>query len=266
MKNLTIIIPIHKFNKEIEELLGNAIKSIDYQNTKEKINLLFVFPPNIENDIKKISISEDKILVNYLINNDDTSYQNQINLASKNIKTKYFTVLEFDDELSNTYIKNIKEYTKHYPTVEILLPLIIETNNKNEAIKLTNESVWSKQNVGDNEELGFLTADVLKNVTDFKLSGAIIKTDAFRKINGYKLKIKLTFMYEFLLRSIHNGYKVMSIPKVIYKHLMDRKDSLFEVAMNETTVSERKFWFETAQKEYLFNNDRDIDLSKMYKE
>ncbi len=266
MKNLTIVIPIHKFNKEVEKLLENAIKSIEFQNeNKEKFNLLFVFPPGIESDIKKISIPEDKTSINYLINNDDTSYQNQINLASKNIKTKYFTVLEFDDELSSTYIKNIKEYIKHYPTVDIFMSLIIETNKKNEAIKLTNESVWSKQNVGDDDELGFLNINVLKNVTDFKLSGAIIKTDSFRKIGGYKTKIKLTFMYEFLLRCLHNGCKVITIPKVIYKHLMDREDSLLVKAMNETTVNERRFWFETAQKEHLFNNDRDIDLSKMFK-
>lgn len=265
MKNLTIIIPIHK--KVSEELLKNCVESIKFQtNTKEKINLLFVIPPDdeIEKQITDLKIDQDKIISKTLINDGITLYQNQVNFAVENITTKYFTVLEFDDELSNVYIKNVKTYIKYYPDVDVFLPLIIEANTKNEAIKLTNESPWSRQNVGENEEIGFLNKNVLNTVSDFKLSGAIIKTDSFKNIGGYKTKIQLTFMYEYLLRSLNNGHKIMTIPKVIYKHLMDREGSVFDIAMKETTIQQRKFWFETAKKEYLFNNDRDIDISKMY--
>lgn len=266
MKNLTIIIPVHKYNKDVDAHLKNAIKSIEVQDEINKnINLLLVGPKKIEPKIEKINISEDNINKAILINDGDTSYQNQINLAVQNIKTDYFTVLEFDDEISNTYIKNVNEYIENYPDMDVFMSLIVETNKNNEAIKLTNESVWSKQNMEENDVFGLLSMEIIKNISDFKLSGAVIKTESFKKIGGYKTKIKLTFMHEYLLRSLHNNHKITTIPKVIYKHLMDREDSLLQEAMNNTVVSERRFWFETAEKEYLFNDDRDIDLSNLHK-
>lgn len=265
MKDLSIIIPIHKYDNQVDDLLNNAITSIEKQkDKKEIINLFIILPKEIKNNIEKIG-SKNKIDIKYIINENDTSYQNQINLAANKIKTKYFMVLEFDDELSNTYIKNVKEYVKHYPDVDIFLSLIIETNEKNEALKLTNEMVWSQHGIGDFGELGFLNSESLKLFTDFKLSGAVIKTNKFKEIGMYKTKIKLTFMYEFLLRAINNGIKIMTIPKVIYKHFLNRKDSLFEYYINNMSLEEKRFWHETAKKEYLFDTDRDIDITQLIK-
>ncbi len=267
MKDLTIIIPVHKYNTEVNNLLENLIKSIEVQEEhNEKINLLFVFPKKIEKEIKSFFISEEKltpIKPKYLINNGDISYQHQVNLAVDNINTKYFTVLEFDDEISNTYLKNVKKHIDYYSDVDVFMCLIIETNEKNEAIKITNEMVWSQHSVGEKGVLGFLNQETMKMYTDFKLSGAVIKTKPFKEIGKYKTKIKLAFMYEFLLRALHNGLKIMTIPKVIYNHLMNRHDSLFETYLREMDVSERRFWFETAKKEYNFNNDRDISIDEI---
>lgn len=263
MKDLSIIIPIHKYDGEVDGLLNNAITSIEKQkDNKENINLFIVLPQEIKNNIEKIT-SKNKINIKYIINYGDLSYQNQVNLGINKINTKYFMVLEFDDELSNTYIKNIKEYIKHYPDVDIFLSLIIETNEKNEALKLTNEMVWSQHGVGDSGKLGFLNAESLKLFTDFKLSGAVIKTEKFKEIGMYKTKIKLTFMYEFLLRAINNNMKIMTIPKVTYKHFLNRKDSLFEYYINNMSLEEKRFWYEVAKKEYLFDTDRDIDISQL---
>lgn len=261
MKNLTLIIPLNEFNNSIEELLKNMLKSIEKQTTEDAINLLFVFPPKISDQVKGVSVDTEKIFVSYLINNGNTNYQTQVNLAVGEVKTEYFSVLEFDDELSNTYEKNVFEYVNSYPDVDIFMCLIVETNEKNEAIKLTNELVWSQQTITQGGVLGFLNPETLNGYSDFKLSGAPIKTESFKRVGGYKANIELSFMYEFLLRSLQNGLKIMTIPKVIYKHFMNREGSMFDIYLKNLNMEEKKFWFDVAKREYNFNTEREIDLT-----
>jgi hypothetical protein len=143
--------------------------------------------------------------------------------------------------------------------------MIIEVNNDNEGIKLTNETVWAQQFVGENGEMGYLNLNALKQYTDFKLSGAIIRKSEFESLGKYKSNIKLTFMYEFLLRALNNSCKVYSIPKIAYKHLSTREDSLFDQYQKNMSMEERKFWFDIAGKESNFTTDREIDISWMKK-
>ena len=142
---------------------------------------------------------------------------------------------------------------------------MIEVNEQNQGIKLTNETVWAQQFVGENGEMGYLNMNALKQYTDFKLSGAVIKTSEFKNLGKYKVNIKLTFMYEFLLRALNNASKIFSIPKIGYKHFATREGSLFDNYLKNMPIDERKFWFETANKESNFMNDRPIDQSKLQK-
>ena len=100
-------------------------------------------------------------------------------------------------------------------------------------------------------------------VPDFKLSGAVIKKSEFVNLGGYKSNIKLSFMYEFILRALNNACKMFSIPKIGYRHLAVREGSLSDTLVKEMSINERKFWFETAQKESNFMNDREIDISQL---
>jgi hypothetical protein len=142
---------------------------------------------------------------------------------------------------------------------------MIEVNEKNEGIKLTNETVWAQQFVGENGEMGYLNQNALKQYTDFKLSGAVIKRSEFLNLGRYKSNIKLTFMYEFLLRALNNASKIFSIPKIGYKHLATREGGLFDTYLKTMPVDERKFWFDVATKESNFINDRPIDMSRLLK-
>jgi hypothetical protein len=89
----------------------------------------------------------------------------------------------------------------------------------------------------------------------------VIKKKVFQNIGGFKPSIKLTFVYEFMLRLTHNSIKVMTIPKIGYKHTNLRENSLFwdykngESKLNEKEV---KFWVESAKKEYFFTTEREI--------
>ena len=269
--NITVIIPVHEFDEKISNLLDKAIESVQKQEgIEEKPQILVVCTFAIADDILKYQVNllakyPNSINIIFLSNTGKTDYQSQVNYAVKKITTDYFSVLEFDDEYSTTFFKNAEKYIKAYPEIDVFLTMMIEVNEKNEGIKMTNETVWAQQFVGENGEMGYLNAKALQQYTDFKLSGAVIKKSEFENLGGYKSNIKLTFMYEFLLRALNNACKIFSIPKIGYKHLATREGSLFDTYLKTMPVNERKFWFETANKEANIMGDRTIDMSRLPK-
>jgi len=267
--NISVIIPIHEYSDEISVMLGKAVETIETQEKIKELPVIYiVYPTSIEKDIvgfrdSMLRKEQGKIKIELVKNDGDSDFQSQINLAVKSVKTDYFSILEFDDEYSTTYFKNAEKYIKFYPKINFFLSLIIETNGEDKGIKTTNEMVWSQQFVGENGELGYLNASVLKQYTDFKMSGSVLNKADFIDIGGFKKNIKLTFMYEFLLRALVNTCKIYVIPKIGYKHIATREGSLFDVYQKKMPMAERKFWFDTATKESNFNNDRQIDISPL---
>jgi hypothetical protein len=273
--NISVIVPIHEYNDELSGLVTKAVESVFKQEGVDGLpKILLVYPTELDEAvvgfrdsmIRKHSSSGVTDQTFVLIKNDGaTDYQSQVNLAVQSVTTDYFSVLEFDDEYAGTFAKRATEYVTAFPEVDILLTMMIEVNEQNQGIKLTNETVWAQQFVGENGEMGYLNANALSQYTDFKLSGAVIKTEDFKNLGGYKSNIKLAFMYEFLLRALNNASKIMSMPRISYKHLATREGSLFDGYMKNMPVEERKFWFETAKKESNFTNDRPIDLTRLQK-
>jgi hypothetical protein len=262
--NITTIIPVHEFNEQIGEYLLKALESIDKQEKiTEKPQKLIVSAYDCVNEVNEFIEKNYHNEFCNIANKNKTDYQSQVNFAVNNITTDYFSVLEFDDEYGLTYFKNAEIYTKAYPEIDIFLTMMIEVNEKNEGIKITNETVWAQQFVGENGEMGYLNTKSLQQYTDFKLSGAVIKKSEFLNLGGYKSNIKLTFMYEFLLRALNNASKIFTIPKIGYKHLATREGSLFNTYLKTMPVNERKFWFETATKEANIMTDRPIDMSRL---
>jgi hypothetical protein len=266
MNNITVIIPIHEFDDVISTYLDKAIETIEKQEKTDKMpELIVVSGADCGDVVLEYLRSKENLIYRYIRNEGKTDYQSQVNLAVESVLTDYFTVLEFDDELGSTYFRNAEEYIKAYPEIDIFLSIMIEVNQNNEAIKLTNETVWAQQFVGENGEMGYLNANALKQYTDFKLSGAVIKKSEFINIGKYKTNIKLTFMYELLLRALNNACKIFTIPRIGYKHLAVRENSLFDDYQKNMPMDERKFWFDTAIKEANFINDRAIDMSRLQK-
>jgi hypothetical protein len=88
-----------------------------------------------------------------------------------------------------------------------------------------------------------------------------MKTAEFKRIGGYKTKIKLAFNLEFLLRACDQGLPVFVIPKIGYKHINMRPNSLFwnyKHADDKLTPEEVDFWMEQAKKEYYYIDDREV--------
>jgi hypothetical protein len=269
--NISVIIPLHEYSDQISSLLDKAIESVEKQeNISEIPQIIVVCAFSIADDILKyqqtlLTKYPNGINILFISNMNKTEYQSQVNLGVKSVTTDYFSVLEFDDEYSTTFFKNAEKYVKSYPEIDVLLTMMIEVNEKNEGIKMTNETVWAQQFVGENGEMGYLNVKALQQYTDFKLSGAVIKKSEFENLGGYKSNIKLTFMYEFLLRALNNACKIFSMPKIGYKHLATRQGSLFDGYMKTMPANERKFWFETANKEANIMGDRAIDMSRLQK-
>ena len=66
--------------------------------------------------------------------------------------------------------------------------------------------------------MGVLTNETLQDYQNFQTAGAGIKKQVIEDFGGFKPSIKLTFVYEFLLRLTYNSVLIMSIPKLGYKH------------------------------------------------
>ncbi len=270
MNIISVIIPIVECDDKTTPLLTKAVESIAKQEDSALPSIGIVYPAAIEESViewrdSMIRLHQDKLNFQLIRNEGKTDYQSQVNLAVDTMDTDYFSVLEFDDEYGITFFRNAHKYTELYPEIDVFLTMMIEVNEKNEGIKLTNETVWAQQFVGENGEMGYLNVNSLKQYSDFKLSGAIIKKSEFKNLGGYKSNIKLAFMYEFLLRALNNACKIFSIPKIGYKHLATRNGSLFDGYLKNMPIDERKFWFETASKESNFINDRPIDLTRLQK-
>lgn len=259
------LIPIHKFDDKIETLLGNALESVSKQKDKNTIPTIYIVCKNdlVENITNSINSFNDKLKIEFIENVGNTNFQSQINLGAETINEDYFSILEFDDEINSTYYYNMLKYIDSMNDVSIFLPTIIEMNNKREATNFSNQQVWSKQFIGENGTIGYLNFDLLKEYSDFKLCGGVFNRDKFIKIGGLKTNIEITFQYEFLLRMLNNNGKIFTIPKIGYSHMNLREGSLFDYYLKNTTMKDRKFWFDAANKEYYFNNQRDIVLDTL---
>jgi hypothetical protein len=270
---ITVIIPIHEFNEDIKKYYDIALDSIRKQEKieDERPNILVVYAAGLEeNELfnSEITKTDDVLSITYLKNEGKTDFQSQINFGADNIDTKYFTFIEFDDEFSTTFFYQAEKHLSKLKNVDLLLPIIIEVTTNQNGIKLTNETVWSKQFVGENGTVGYLNSNALAQYTDFKINGGVFNTESFINVGKLKSNIKLSFTYELLLRMTNNGDRIFTMPKIGYKHLIEREDALFtgyadEKNPNYIPLPERKFWFETAKKEANFFKDREIDLTPL---
>ena len=267
---ITVILPIHQYNEKIELLLKNSLHSIEIQKGIDKLpKVLIVCPVQVKKQVSEFlntNFKDTPLDVELLENNENTSFQGQINFAVKNVNTNYFSLLEFDDEYSENYFKNHLTYVNTYPNVDLFLTMIVEVDDQRRRLKFTNETVWSKQFVGENGELGFLNIKSLNQYSNFQICGAVFKKDEFLSCGGLKSNIELSFQYELLLRMLNNGSKIYTIPKVSYMHNATREDSLFSTYAKNMSIGERRFWFETAKRECSFFNDRIIDKSTLKKD
>lgn len=256
MKNITIILPVHKIENEYSDMLVKAVESVKmfYNDVK----LMIVAPEKLKKDLTKLDFGQ-KLEVNFKFHNSESDFCSQINVGAESCETEWFSILEIDDEYQKPWLKTFTQYLTEHPDADVVLPIVKDVNPEGTFTNYTNESVWA---YGFSEKQGILDNEVLMEYQNYQISGGLFKTKTFLDNGGLKNNIKLTFGYELLLRLTHNGAKVVIAPKIGYRHVNLREGSLFWSYKNDETVKlkekEAKFWVETAKKEFFFNNKRDV--------
>jgi hypothetical protein len=256
--DVTVILPLASASvRSFDDLFERSIKSLKNQSTQ--INELLIVHSTEETLVSRLSNFDfEELPVRLVENTGDTDFASQVNLGLKESTSKWVSILEFDDEYSSIWFKNVKEYEKAYDDVDVFLPLVVDTDEKGVFAGFTNEAVFA---VSMNSEMGYLTNDLLLNYQNFQTSGMVIKKDKFLESGGFKPSIRLTFVYELFLRMTYNSNKIMTIPKIGYKHTNMREGSLFwtyKYGEEKISDDEVSFWLDTAKKEHFFTSDRNI--------
>jgi len=256
--DVSVILPIESSKHfSFDEYFNKAVQSLLIQ--VNPINELIIVHSGEDQLKSKIeSYDYSGLTVNIIQNDGDFDFSSQVNLGVQNAKSKWVSVLEFDDEYSSIWFKNVKEYIESYPEVDAFLPLVVDTDEKGMFVGFTNEATFA---VSINNEMGYLTNDTLMNYQNFQTSGMVIKKSTFENSGGFKPSIKLTFVYEFLLRLTYNSSKIMTIPRIGYKHMNLRRGSIFwnyKFGDETLTDDEVTFWIDLAKKEHFFTSDRKI--------
>ena len=256
--DVSVILPI-KSSKTLnfDEYFNKAIQSIT--NQKIGINELVIVHTN-ETSLVEFLDNYDfgGISVQKHVWTKEPSYAAQINYGVRSAKSKWISLFEFDDEYASIWFKNVKKYVDSYPDYDAFLPIVVDTTDKELFAGFTNEATFA---ANFSSEIGVLTNDTLQEYQNFQPSGMVIKKDKFLDYGLIKPSFKLTFGYEFFLRMTYNSVKIMSIPRIGYKHTNLREGSIFWNYKNGEDVltdNEVKFWVDSAKKEYFFINDRAI--------
>jgi glycosyltransferase involved in cell wall biosynthesis len=256
--DVSVILPIKSGRAfDFSEYFTKCIESLKTQ--KLKINELII-----------VHTDED-VVIEYLNNFDfgtlnviklawteEPNYMSQINYGVKNSNSKWVSLFEFDDEYSTIWFNNVEKYSKAYPDVDAFLPIVVDTDQMGKFVGFTNEATFA---ANFSTEMGILSNETLQDYQNFQTSGMVIKKSALVDNGLFKSSIKLTYGYELFLRLTYNSVKIMSIPKIGYKHTNLRDGSIFWNYKNGDDAlapDEVKFWIDSAKKEYFFTNDRAI--------
>jgi GT2 family glycosyltransferase len=255
--NITVIIPIHEVQDNLENYLKSAVESVEKQFLKPD-ELLIVTSDNKELNsfVESFDFGGVKDITRVVQNDTgDYSFQSQINYGVSETNTEYFTFLEYDDVLSEIWLRNANKYISAYPEVGVFLPIIFECDPEGKFLSFTNQNAWMKNST---EKIGFLDNNSLEHQHNYNFDGMVVKKSIFEEFGGLKSNMKLTFTFEFLLRMTHNSVPVMVVPKLGYKHINNRPNSLFDHYKSTVDVLESRFWVNKAKKEFYFTQDREI--------
>jgi hypothetical protein len=255
---VTVILPVHDITDDTVELFKKSLSSVETQ--LEKPDSVLIVHTNhvtkkIEEILKELKLDKDNYYKLLLNDSVHTDFCSQINLGVKNVDTEYFSILELDDEYSKIWFKNVNEYIKFYPNTGLFLPIIVEVDIENKFVSFTNESIWAQ---GFSEKIGLLDINTLLNFPNFSTSGSVFKKEEYDEVGGFKNNIKLSFMYELLLRVANDDIPITTIPKIGYLHKNGRPGSLFDMYKSTIDSQKANFWMSKAKTEYFFTNQREI--------
>ena len=256
--SLSVILPIKSSKaKDFEEYFEKAISSLKNQTVGfEELVIVHTQEESLIDHLNSYDFGD--LNVTKLLWDKDPSYASQVNHGIKNAKGTWVSLFEFDDEYSSIWFKNVQKYVESFPEVQMFLPVVVETDEKGLFAGFTNEATFA---ANFSQEMGILTNDTLQEYQNFQTAGSVFKKSIIEDFGGFKPSVKLTFIYEFLLRLTYNSVSIMTIPRLGYKHVNLREGSVFwnyKFGVDKMIEDEVKFWIQTAKREYFFTDDRSI--------
>ena len=256
--SLSVILPIKSSKaKDFDEYFEKAISSLKNQTVGfEELVIVHTQEESLIDHLNSYDFGD--LNVTKLLWDKDPSYANQVNYGIKNAKGTWVSLFEFDDEYSSIWFKNVQKYVESFPDVQMFLPVVVETDEKGLFAGFTNEATFA---ANFSQEMGILTNDTLQEYQNFQTAGSVFKKSIIEDFGGFKPSIKLTFIYELLLRLTYNSVSIMTIPRLGYKHVNLREGSVFwnyKFGVDKMIEDEVKFWIQTAKREYFFTDDRSI--------
>ena len=256
--SVSVILPIKSSKtKDFDDYFEKAITSL--KNQQVGIEELVIVHSQEQSLIDFLGTYDfGDLNVTKLLWDKDPNYSSQVNFGIKNAKGTWVSLFEFDDEYSSIWFKNVQKYVESYPEVQMFLPVVVETDEKGMFAGFTNEATFA---ANFSQEMGILTNDTLQEYQNFQTAGSVFKKSIIEDFGGFKPSIKLTFIYEFLLRLTYNSITIMTIPRLGYKHVNLREGSIFwnyKFGESKMVEDEVKFWIQTAKREYFFTDDRSI--------
>ena len=256
--DISVILPIKSGRAfDFSDYFTKCIESLKTQ--KLKINELIIVHTDEDVVIEFLNNFDfGDLTVVKLVWTEEPNYTSQINFGVKNANSKWVSLFEFDDEYSTIWFNNVEKYSNAYPNVDAFLPIVVDTDQMGKFVGFTNEATFA---ANFSSEMGVLSNETLQDYQNFQTSGMVIKKSTLIDNGLFKSSMKLTYGYELFLRLTNNSVKIMSIPKIGYKHTNLRDGSIFWNYKNgedALTPDEIKFWIDSAKKEYFFTNDRAI--------
>lgn len=261
MNNITIVLPVYEYTDDLKKLYTRAIGSIPCdEDGKALYPVILVGPKDI---MEKYKIDAFNNVINFkYVENNETDFQTQINVAAKACDTDYFSVLEIDDMYNPNWFRNVEKHIETMPETPFFLPLtevFDASSGELVPVGFANEIALT---TSFSDAIGYIGIDELNEFSDFSCTGGVYRVADFLEIGGLKKNLKIVFWYEFLMRAANNHKEAYVIPKLGYKHSVRRPGSLMDMIPKTIDSDEAKFWYETAKQEYFFNEDRKREYKK----
>jgi hypothetical protein len=245
-----VLIPVHQITEKTKTMILRAVKSVP----SDIVVYVVCYDKNKDDDFSNELLDNHKNLVTFLADSD--AFSGLVNYGIKKFAqegVEWVSILEMDDEFNSLWFNEVKNEISDKPDVSVFLPLseIIDWES-GKFISYGNEAPWASS---FSNEIGYVDNDSLQQFFDFYLTGGVFNTRDWEYVGGLKESIKLSFWYEFLLRMTHNDKKIYVVPKLGYKHYVNREDSLFSQYKETMSEDERKWWYELALEQYAYRKD-----------
>jgi len=256
--SVSVILPLKSSKaRSFDEYFEKAITSLKSQQTQiEELVIVHTQEESLVTLLNSYDFGDLNVVK--LVWDKEPNYSSQVNYGVEKAKGTWVSFFEFDDEYASIWFKNVAKYIESYPEVQVFLPVVVDTDEKAVFVGFTNEATFA---ANFTQEMGMLSNETLHDYQNFQTAGSVIKKSVIEDFGGFKSSIKLTFVYEFLLRLTYNSVPIMTIPRLAYKHTNLREGSIFWNYKNsepKMLEDEVKFWVATAKKEYFFTDDRVI--------